>query len=64
MGAGAIIQDMARRTERLSLLAALVETFDTPADRACFIARLRKGGFVSRQVAELMLETYAREAAQ
>lgn len=64
MSTGQTVQDMARRTERLSLLAALVETFEGQEDRAAFINRLRRGGFISEQVAGLMLETYTTEAAR
>jgi hypothetical protein len=47
--------------KRMSLVAQLVETFDTPADRKGFVLGMRDCGAISDQAAELLLEAYGLE---
>lgn len=57
------IHDIRIRARRAELFGALVETFETPAERKGVVMKLWDTGIISSQSAELLIETYGLEAA-
>ena len=57
-------EDVKRHAKRAALFGALLETFDTPAERKAFALRMWADGIISEQSAELLIEVYGLEGAE